>query len=142
MKEFSKSRLRKQIKSNLMRHGPHMAAPRGGRLNVPMHRRRPSDLADEVTANPLFLIRSEIAVMKKLNHENVVNLIEVLDDPEGDSLYMVLEMCTRGVIMKVGVGETATPFAEDDCRYWFRDLMLGIEYRKRGITSFEPYKAN
>ncbi|KAF3926007.1 hypothetical protein ABW20_dc0107838 [Dactylellina cionopaga] len=129
LKEFSKSRLRKQIKSNLMRHGPHMIAPRGGRLNVPMHRRKGSDLATEgEAANPLYLIRGEIAVMKKLDHENLVNLIEVLDDPDGDSLYMVLEMCAKGVIMKVGIGENATPFAENDCRYWFRDLMLGIEY--------------
>ncbi|EWC45054.1 hypothetical protein DRE_06193 [Drechslerella stenobrocha 248] len=129
LKEFSKSRLRKQIKSNLMRHGPHMVAARGGRLNVPMHRRKGSDLASEgEAANPMYLIRGEIAVMKKLNHENLVNLIEVLDDPDGDSLYMVLEMCSKGVIMKVGVGEDATPFAENDCRYWFRDLMLGIEY--------------
>lgn len=66
--------------------------------------------------------------MKKLNHENVVNLIEVLDDPDGDSLYMVLEMCSKGVIMKVGVDEEATPLDEEDCRYWFRDLILGIEY--------------
>ncbi|KAF3908742.1 hypothetical protein AA313_de0207800 [Arthrobotrys entomopaga] len=131
IKEFSKSRLRKQIKSNLMRHGPHTmtATARGGRLNVPMHRRKGSDLATEgEAANPLYLIRGEIAVMKKLDHENLVNLIEVLDDPDGDSLYMVLEMCSKGVIMQVGIGENATPFAENDCRYWFRDLMLGIEY--------------
>ncbi|KAK6541590.1 hypothetical protein TWF694_007392 [Orbilia ellipsospora] len=114
-----------------MRHGPHTmtATARGGRLNVPMHRRKGSDLATEgEAANPLYLIRGEIAVMKKLDHENLVNLIEVLDDPDGDSLYMVLEMCSKGVIMQVGIGENATPFAEDDCRYWFRDLMLGIEY--------------
>lgn len=68
--------------------------------------------------------------MKKLNHPNLVQLIEVLDDPEEDSLYMVLEMCKKGVVMKVGLGETATPYPEDSCRYWFRDLILGIEYCK------------
>lgn len=66
--------------------------------------------------------------MKKLNHGNLVSLIEVLDDPDEDSLYMVLEMCKKGVIMKVGVDETADPYDEELCRYWFRDLMLGIEY--------------
>ncbi len=30
----------------------------------------------------------EIAVMKKLDHPNVVKLFEVLDDPEQDNLYM------------------------------------------------------
>jgi [calcium/calmodulin-dependent protein kinase] kinase len=66
--------------------------------------------------------------MKKLNHPNLVQLIEVLDDPTEDSLYMVLEYCKKGVIMKVGLDEQADPYDEEDCRCWFRDLILGIEY--------------
>ena len=66
--------------------------------------------------------------MKKLNHNNLVSLIEVLDDPNEDSLYMVLEMCKKGVIMKVGVNEKADPYDNESCRCWFRDLILGIEY--------------
>lgn len=30
----------------------------------------------------------EIAIMKKLDHPNVVQLHEVIDDEEGDKLYM------------------------------------------------------
>lgn len=66
--------------------------------------------------------------MKKLNHPNLVQLIEVLDDPEEDSLYMVMEMCKKGVVMQVGLDETAKPYPEETCRYLFRDLILGIEY--------------
>jgi len=66
--------------------------------------------------------------MKKLNHSNLVSLIEVLDDPNEDSLYMVLEMCKKGVVMKVGVDEKADPYDDESCRCWFRDLILGIEY--------------
>ena len=66
--------------------------------------------------------------MKKLNHDNLVSLFEVLDDPNEDSLYMVLEMCKKGVIMQVGVDERADPYDEESCRCWFRDLILGIEY--------------
>ena len=66
--------------------------------------------------------------MKKLNHNNLVSLIEVLDDPNEDSLYMVLEMCKKGVVMKVGIGEKADPYSPESCRCWFRDLILGIEY--------------
>ena len=68
--------------------------------------------------------------MKKLNHDNLVSLIEVLDDPAEDSLYMVLEMCKKGVIMKVGVDERADPYDAERCRHFFRDLILGIEYCK------------
>lgn len=83
----------------------------------------------------LFLIREEIAIMKKINHPNLVSLIEVLDDPEEDSLYMVLEMCKKGVVMKVGLGEPADPYGEEACRCWFRDLILGIEYRRSNLLS-------
>jgi [calcium/calmodulin-dependent protein kinase] kinase len=67
--------------------------------------------------------------MKKLNHPNLVSLIEVLDDPEEDSLYMVMEMCKKGVVMQVGLEERADPYDEEQCRCWFRDMILGIEYR-------------
>lgn len=66
--------------------------------------------------------------MKKLNHSNLVSLIEVLDDPNEDSLYMVMEMCKNGVVMKIGLGERADPYDDEHCRCWFRDLILGIEY--------------
>lgn len=66
--------------------------------------------------------------MKKLDHPNLVSLIEVLDDPAEDSLYMVMEMCEKGVSMKVGLDEKADPYPDEQCRCWFRDLILGIEY--------------
>lgn len=52
-------------------------------------RRSASDVhMENELADSLYLVRGEIAIMKKLNHENVVKLIEVLDDPKGDGLYM------------------------------------------------------
>ncbi len=95
----------------------------------PMHRHSASDVHEqEEDGNPLFLIQEEIAIMKKLDHDNLVSLIEVLDDPDEDSLYMVLEMCKKGVVMKVGMDEKADPYDDEICRCWFRDLILGIEY--------------
>jgi [calcium/calmodulin-dependent protein kinase] kinase len=98
-------------------------------MSAHLHRHSPTE-ADEATTNPLYLIKEEIAIMKKLDHPNLVSLIEVLDDPDEDSLYMVLEMCKKGVIMKVGLNDRADPYPVENCRYWFRDLILGIEYRK------------
>ncbi|KAI9807268.1 MAG: hypothetical protein M1833_000011 [Piccolia ochrophora] len=133
VKEFSKSRLRKRAQSNILRrpHSKrwpgHLAAGVG--FNTPLHRHSPVDIHNrEQGKNPLYLIQEEIAIMKKLHHENLVGLIEVLDDPGEDSLYMVMEICKKGVIMKVGVGERADPYDEGCCRSFFRDLILGIEY--------------
>lgn len=78
--------------------------------------------------------------MKKLNHPNLVQLMEVLDDSEEDSLYMVMEMCKKGVVMKVGLGESATPYEEEQCRHWFRDLILGIEYCES--PAFYPFRTD
>ncbi|RPB05760.1 Pkinase-domain-containing protein [Choiromyces venosus 120613-1] len=129
VKEFSKSRLRKRSQSQILRR-PHHARRIGGILNMPpAYGRSASEIhRQEEAGNPLYLIREEIAILKKLDHENVVHLIEVLDDPEGDSLYMVLEMCEKGVVMKVGLDDTAEPYPEEKCRLWFRDMILGIEY--------------
>jgi calcium/calmodulin-dependent protein kinase kinase 2 len=101
-----------------------LASLHAGRgFNSPLHRHSTSD-----ENNAFDLIKEEIAIMKKLHHPNIVTLIEVLDDPTEDSLYMVMEMCRKGVVMHVGLDSTADPYGEEQCRTWFRDLILGIEY--------------
>ncbi|OTB04947.1 hypothetical protein M426DRAFT_57737, partial [Hypoxylon sp. CI-4A] len=130
IKEFSKLRLRKRAQSNILRR-PEGGRPRQlgpGRSLWSAHKKQLSHHEVAEAKDALFLIREEIAIMKKLNHPNLVQLIEVLDDPENDSLYMVLEMCKKGVIMKVGLDESADPYDDERCRLWFRDLILGIEY--------------
>ncbi|CAI6333242.1 unnamed protein product [Periconia digitata] len=128
VKEFSKSRLRKRAQSNLLRR-PSARRRRQGALaaglgfNSPLHRHSSSE-----ENNSLDLIKEEIAIMKKLHHPNLVSLIEVLDDPEEDSLYMVMEMCKKGVVMQVGLEERADPYPQEQCRCWFRDMILGLEY--------------
>ncbi len=42
--------------------------------------------------------KREIAILKKIRHENVVALLEVIDDPELQKIYMVLEHVERGEV--------------------------------------------
>lgn len=44
-------------------------------------------------------IKKELAIWKKLDHENVVSLYEIIDDPEKDKLYMVSELVDGGPVM-------------------------------------------
>ncbi|KAI5365544.1 putative serine/threonine-protein kinase, active [Septoria linicola] len=131
VKEFSKSRLRKRAQSNLLRKPNQSRRPgqlsAGGGFNSPLHRHTSSDKLNGAN-NSLELIKEEIAIMKKLDHHNLVSLIEVLDDPQEDSLYMILEMCKKGVAMHVGLDDRAEPYDDEQCRCWFRDMILGIEY--------------
>lgn len=128
MKEFSKSRLRKRAQSNILKRPGGLRPGRGMRSPWSAHKREMSEHDAAEAKDSLFFIREEIAIMKKLNHPNLVSLIEVLDDPEEDSLWMVLEMCKKGVVMKVGLDGDAEPYSAEQCRHWFRDLVLGIEY--------------
>ncbi|XP_017144143.1 calcium/calmodulin-dependent protein kinase kinase 1 isoform X1 [Drosophila miranda] len=99
MKILSKKRLLRQ--AGLMRRGP------------------------KKTTSPLDRVYREIAVLKKLDHPNVVKLVEVLDDPVEDSLYMVFEWVKQGEVLRI---PTDNPLSEE--RVWsiFRETLLGLEY--------------
>lgn len=77
------------------------------------------------SCNPLDQVYHEIAVLKKLNHPNIVKLVEVLDDPDSDNLYMVFEFLEKGPVIEI---PTSTPLSETQAWTYFRDVVLGIEY--------------
>ena len=56
---------------------------------APIRNRSPSCNINNPEANhSLDNVYKEIAILKKLNHQNVVKLIEVLDDPNEDYLCL------------------------------------------------------
>ncbi|NXH83356.1 KKCC2 kinase, partial [Edolisoma coerulescens] len=73
---------------------------------------------------PIEQVYQEIAILKKLDHPNVVKLVEVLDDPSEDHLYMVF-CCLCSPVMEI---PTLKPLSEDQARFYFQDLIKGIEY--------------
>eukprot|EP00118_Oscarella_pearsei_P004204 m.17543 g.17543 ORF g.17543 m.17543 type:complete len:482 (+) comp27514_c0_seq3:132-1577(+) len=74
---------------------------------------------------PTQMLQREIAILKKLNHPNVVGLVEVLDDETHDELYLVFELVERGPVMEVPTKET---FSEERARHYVIDTLLGMEY--------------
>ncbi|KAJ6636619.1 Calcium/calmodulin-dependent protein kinase kinase, partial [Pseudolycoriella hygida] len=77
------------------------------------------------TTSYLDRVYREIAVLKKLDHPNVVKLVEVLDDPLEDSLYLVFELVQQGEVLSI---PTETPLSEERAWSVFRDALLGLEY--------------
>ncbi|KAK4747205.1 hypothetical protein SAY87_026242 [Trapa incisa] len=68
----------------------------------------------------------EVLIMRILEHPNIVNLIEVIDDPDTDHFYMVLEYVdgkrdSDGSIPPVGIGENVA-------RKYLRDILSGLTY--------------
>lgn len=49
--------------------------------------------------NAFTLLEQEIAIMKKINHPNIVKLHEVIEDSEFNKLYIVMEFMQRGSIL-------------------------------------------
>ncbi|XP_068190378.1 calcium/calmodulin-dependent protein kinase kinase 2-like [Antennarius striatus] len=110
MKVLSKKRLMRQAGF------PRRPPPRGAKA-APEGPPQPK--------GPLERVYQEIAILKKLDHPNVVKLVEVLDDPSEDHLYMVFELVKKGAVMEV---PAAKPFTENQSRFYFQDLLRGIEY--------------
>lgn len=47
-----------------------------------------------IIKNALQDVIREIAIMKKLDHRNVIKLYEVIDDPQEDTLFMSKKIIT------------------------------------------------
>eukprot|EP01035_Chromulina_nebulosa_P018133 gene18133-23787_t len=77
---------------------------------------------DDITA----AIRREIAVMKRLQHENVVSLHEVIDDPSAKKIFLIQEYMEGGSLLSDE--ENVNPIPVDKCRSYFRDMLCGICY--------------
>ncbi|KAJ3257559.1 Calcium/calmodulin-dependent protein kinase kinase 1 [Boothiomyces macroporosus] len=80
-------------------------------------------------AAAMELIKREVAILKKVsNHSKIISLYEVLDDANEDNLYLFFELCERGPVMEMIVGQKVQPFSEAQARQYFRDIVLGLEF--------------
>ncbi|OQV26241.1 Calcium/calmodulin-dependent protein kinase kinase [Hypsibius exemplaris] len=75
--------------------------------------------------NPFLNIERETAILKRLNHPNIVKLFEIMDDPEEDMIYFVFEYMDRGCIMTL---PTDSPLKEGLAIRYFHDVLCGVEY--------------
>ncbi|PGH27540.1 CAMKK protein kinase [Polytolypa hystricis UAMH7299] len=82
--------------------------------------------------NPEDKVKKEVAILKKARHPNVVSLLEVIDDPNLQKVYIVLEYVENGEIVwrRKGLGEIV------------KVERHRLEQEKRGIphsSSFDEY---
>ncbi|XP_048135944.1 serine/threonine-protein kinase GRIK2 isoform X2 [Rhodamnia argentea] len=68
----------------------------------------------------------KVLIMKILEHPNIVNLVEVIDDPETDHFYMVLEY-VDGKWAYEGSGPPGG-IGENTARKYLRDIVSGLMY--------------
>ena len=78
-------------------------------------------------------LANEIAILKKMNHPNVVRLYEIIDDEKFDKLYMIMEYVDGGSLLtKIKSGNITLR----NCWSYFRGLIAGLEYchEKAGVV--------
>ncbi|KAL3618596.1 hypothetical protein CASFOL_037678 [Castilleja foliolosa] len=84
----------------------------------------------------------EVSIMKVLSHPNIVNLVEVIDDPTADHFYMVLEY-VEGKWVCEGAGPPGG-LGENISRKYLRDVVSGLMYlhshrRYSGVAGLSRY---
>jgi len=77
-------------------------------------------------SNALELLSREIAVWKKLNHPNICNLIEVINDDSHEEVYLVSEFIEGGMLLPDK--RVVQPMEEPLARSFCRQILLGLEY--------------
>ncbi|GLJ24409.1 hypothetical protein SUGI_0466160 [Cryptomeria japonica] len=91
-----------------------------------LHKYRLSKVRVAPTETALTDVLREVEIMKTVEHPNIVNLVEVIDDPNTDQLCMVLEYVEGRWIFE-GSGP-AGGLGEDTARVYFRDVLQGLIY--------------
>eukprot|EP00048_Salpingoeca_helianthica_P000567 m.42417 g.42417 ORF g.42417 m.42417 type:complete len:428 (-) comp10649_c0_seq1:30-1313(-) len=79
------------------------------------------------SADSMRDLQREIALLKKLRHEHIVQLFEVLEDEMHDTIYLVFEFMQFGPVLDLTAPDPK-PFSEDRARNYFRQVVLAVEY--------------
>ncbi|KAJ2747950.1 hypothetical protein GGI20_000037 [Coemansia sp. BCRC 34301] len=131
LKEYHKASLRKRLQSTTLSNAPSgrgggpMRPGRGGGLFAA--RQRLLQQRSEEDADPFSLIKTELAISKKLQHPHLVRLHEALNDPVQDVLYLVMDLCEHGPVQKIE-SATSEPLLPEDARRYFTQALLALEY--------------
>jgi serine/threonine protein kinase len=84
----------------------------------------------------------EIAILKKLNHDNIIKLYEIIYDDDAGKIYLILECCSKGPILHTDefTGEFSInkhykneennkeDYSEDEIKDFVRGIISGLHY--------------
>lgn len=89
----------------------------------------PSSLASNGSSGDIGdSLDREISILKRVNHRHIVRLLEVINDPQHDIVYMVMELLRHGPVMDMCKPETITQFSERRACTYTRQIILALEY--------------
>eukprot|EP00755_Sulcionema_specki_P018940 Sspe_Gene.11839::Locus_4020_Transcript_1_1_Confidence_1.000_Length_2345::g.11839::m.11839 len=85
----------------------------------------------------------ELALLKKMQHPNVVRLYEVIDDPKDDKLYLIFEYLEKGELLKLddeGFTEGGKGLPIDRVRNLMVDIVQGVSYLHQHLIAHRDIK--
>lgn len=79
-------------------------------------------------------VDNEINAMKRLQHPNVVQLFDVVDQPDDQNIFLVMELCGGGSLQEY-VNPQQRPLPLPIARYYFVQLIHGLQYcHQQGVA--------
>eukprot|EP00884_Botryococcus_braunii_P004062 jgi/Botrbrau1/13657/Bobra.0292s0007.1 len=78
--------------------------------------------------NPIEDLRREVAIMRTLRHKNIVSLQEVVDDPSGNKMLLVMDYMEGGPVMTRDALERGRCIPEPLALQYFRDMCKALDY--------------
>jgi len=72
-------------------------------------------------------VLQELAILKKMDHPNIVKMHEVINDERKDKLYIIMEYLPKGPIMAAG-NPTKKIDDMEMLRQYMRDICMALEY--------------
>jgi serine/threonine protein kinase len=79
-------------------------------------------------------VMREVTILKKLRHENIVKLYEIIDDPSNDHLFLgklksfSFTNCIVMEFVEGGSIKTDQPLSFEKCHKYMHDVIRGLEY--------------
>ena len=90
-------------------------------------------------------IAREIAIIKSWIQENIVKVIEVLDNPDENRLYVIMDYLPGGSLFPDwdGDGTLDNPLEERDAVILFREIVMAVLYiHNQGVVHFDIKPSN
>jgi serine/threonine protein kinase len=72
-------------------------------------------------------VATEMEVLKKLAHRNVIRLHEIINDPTNDEIFLIMDFLGGGTLQEK-LQERGVGFDEQSTREYFRQLISAVHY--------------
>ncbi|KAL0081480.1 kinase-like domain-containing protein [Phycomyces blakesleeanus] len=131
IKQIGKTRLeRQETTTRLFGAGPHH--PRSG-LGISAHPNQATCASkrrrfNTVAPLPVPSVSKEVLVMRRLDHPNIIRLVDVVDDPKTKSLMMVMEHLDPRPLMDIAPNTICSPYSQQQCRILFKQILDAVEH--------------